>query len=347
MEAEIHAIVENLRRLTVEHREYRIAEEALFAHATFAGPGTVVLLVGPSRVGKTKVARSVLSKLSSAVETDSTQRLSLWVEAVNPDRGRFSLKHLTLRLLTELDHPFFREADPYSERPGYSPRREATEPKLRIAVERAMQARRTHWLFIDEAHHITQTNTASYARNYLDSLKSLGNTTGVVSIWISGYPIFQHGFLNPHLNGRMRVIHMPRYTSGSHDMEEFHAILETLSSRLPIKKGWSLSDAAWQLREHSFGCVGALVSWTEAALAEMVCQRHSALSLGHYQATRYSLQLEGVEQEIQAGEALVSHVDLVDDATLRSRRMSQDKQREVQRPKPFQRLPKRDPVGQR
>lgn len=342
---EIVDLVKSLQCRHIDHREYRKAREALLTYATFAEPGSIILLVGPSRVGKTRVARRVSSLLVD--DGDPAYRFSAWAEAVNPDRGRFSLKHLTLRLLTQMDHPIYRETDLHEVGKTYIPRRDATEPRLRLALEQAMQARKTRYLFLDEAHHVVQTNSPVHARNYLDSLKSLGNSTGVTSIWISGYPIFEQGFSNTHLNGRIRIIHMRRYSDSTEDMDEFCAVLEALEAELPVKLGGSLLSAAWQIRKSTAGCIGATMAWSQAALSEMVLAGDRHLKLSHFQSSRYSLQLQGVEEEIRSGEQLLENVDLLEDARLLRHEAEKRDGKQTKSSRPFQRHPKRDPVGKR
>jgi energy-coupling factor transporter ATP-binding protein EcfA2 len=344
---EIRDLVKFIQSRHIDHREYRKAREALLTYATFSEQGTILLLIGPSRAGKTRLARKVRTLLVDD-QFDPAYRFSAWAEAVNPDRGRFSLKHLTLRLLTEMDHPIYRETDLLEAGKVYIPRRDATEPKLRLALEEAMRARRTRYLFLDEAHHVVQTNTPAHARNYLNSLKSLGNSTGVISIWISGYPIFDYGFSNTHLNGRIRIIHMRRYSDSPEDMDEFCAVLQALEAELPMKPGWSLLDAAWLLRKHTSGCIGNMMAWSQAALAEMVLAGSGRLQLSHFKKSRYSLQQNGVEAEIQDGERMLENVELIDDVRfLQSVKPKQKQSAPNRKTKCFQRKPKRDPVGKR
>ncbi len=343
---EVQSILRTLETKRIDHREYRKASEELFTHATFAPPGTVIMLVGPSRAGKSRVVKGVFSRLM-AKSPEAGKKPAIWCEAVNSDRGRFSCKELTQRMLVALEHPLFPSSE--LDRPAQDghdgfPRRNATEPNMRIAAERAMRARGTHWVVVDEAHHIVQTHSPANARNYLDSLKSLGNTAGVVSVWAAGYPILDTGFASCHLNGRIRVVHFRRYRDTPDDRDEFCDAIATLSSELPFEAGKSLLDFWTSLHRHSYGCIGGVVTWTQAALVEMLIRGHATLQPEHFSATRYHLQQLGMEDEIARGEKLLGTISIRSDSSppVPKAAKTQGKAR-----RPFTRKPKRDPVPMR
>jgi|GEM_PF-724480 len=347
---EIKSILNAIRTKHVEHREYVDARDALYTHATYSAPGTPILMLGPSRVGKSKVAKAVRNMLERENDVGGTK--SMFTEAVNPDRSHFSMKHLTLRLLTELKHPLygFQQGDAKSGVHDQLPKRSTTEPILRMALENAMQSREIRWMFVDEAHHIVLTHKKQKARNNLDSIKSLGNTSGVVQAWVGGYELLTNGFTSTHLNGRMRIIHFKRYGSSPEDKDEFLSTLASLNCELPFPPGKCLLDIAGPLQAYTFGCVGAVLTWTEAALTQMVVKKDRYLKPEHFTATRFALQLDGLADEIRQGEELLQNVDL--DGTLelppeQSLELPGEisAMRKKPRTKGVQRNPKRDRVG--
>jgi hypothetical protein len=257
------------------------------------------------------------------------------IEAATTNQGKFSTKHFTLRALEELADPVNIE--------GWAPyRRNQSETHLRIQLEQCIHYRETAFLLIDEAHHLLRTPSQIRAGEVLDTLKCLGNSTGLVTVLLGGYELLQTCFSSAHLNGRLTVIDFPPYTPERTSICEFDRILATFDSMLPQGKGDILRDNRELIYKGSLGCIGLLAGWVTSALAEMQAQGDLQLKISHFHSTRLIEQVRLIQEEIDLGRHLLSQWGIAPSPIERvSSRPTGHKGR------PFVRNPKRDPGPQK
>lgn len=324
-----------LHQLNIAHPHYEQVERQLFTQLSMGAPGSVVLLVGPTRVGKSRLIKAVSGQLIERPPTNDEQPIIV-VEAATTINGRFSMKHLTLRALQELQHPLFGEHSRVI-------RQSESETQLRIQLEQAIRYRKTRYLIVDEAHHLLRTSRTRLAAEILDSLKCLANATGVALVLVGGYELFTVGLSSAHLNGRMRVIEFGRYRPEGEDECQFLSILKGLDVFLPWKKEQSLVIHREYIKTGTLGCLGLLLGWINAALCEMAARDESALSREHFVDTRFEEQIVVIANEIAVGEAAMKKLRPVK----RNSPAGGSVQPKVAKPRrrPFQRNPKRDRVG--
>lgn len=294
------------------------------------------MLVGPTRVGKSRLVHDVAAHLVGRPDSDDTQPLIV-VEAATTHGGRFSMKHFTMRALKELRHPLFGEH-------GHLIRRNESETQLRLKLEQTIVHRQTRYLIIDEAHHLLRTPQSQRAAEILDSLKCLANSTGVILALAGAYELFTAGLASAHLNGRMRVIEFGRYRPEGDDERHFLGILKGLDACLPWKKGHSLFIHSRYVRAGTLGCLGLLLGWINAAMCEMTSRGEDVLGLDHFVETRFEEQIALIAREIEAGESAMNRLQPLGEHHYLTVR-NPDKGKPPSKRKPFQRNPKRDPVG--
>lgn len=322
-----------LHRLNIPHPRYLEVERRLYTQLSMGAPGSVVLLVGPTRVGKSRLVRDVSERLVKQPASDDDQPIIV-VEAATTNGGRFSMKHFTIRALQALRHPMFGEI-------GYVIRQSESETHLRIRLEQAIVHRRTKYLFIDEAHHLLRTSRSGLAAEVLDSLKCLANETGVILLLAGGYELFTAGLSSPHLNGRMRVIEFARYRDEGPDEKSFLGIFKGLDCFLPWKDGQSLVVHHMYMRAGTLGCLGLLLSWINSAMCEMASRGEKLLALEHFTETRFEEQIVLIAREIAAGECAMQKFLPTKGS---ARGVSTPAPTALPRRKPFQRTPIRDRV---
>jgi len=159
---------------------------------------SLIVVVGPSGVGKTTLIQRVLNSLLTAVWED-LQADPDWipyvaVEAPSTDLG-FSWRDLYRRLALALNEPAAlvlarrrlvpsAELNPSAELPGtHMPvsrlmERRVASADLRWAVELCLRYRRTRAQFIDEAQHLNRVVGSKSLLRQMDNMKSLANLTG-------------------------------------------------------------------------------------------------------------------------------------------------------------------------
>src|SRR5260370_22574814 len=101
--------IHEFRLLTVAHAMLLAAKDSLVAAINEAPPGSIVMVFGPTGVGKTTLRLKVQQLLSDQsrpfMETDPSRLPFVAVEAAAPDNANFSWRDHYLRTLTELSEP--------------------------------------------------------------------------------------------------------------------------------------------------------------------------------------------------------------------------------------------------
>lgn len=322
-------IVNELKR-TIEHPHYQRAVKDCHARMTFMPEGSVLGLVGPTRVGKSRAIREALQMVYP--RPSSKKQFSYFeIDASTTDMGFISTRYLTLTMLSRLEHPFYTGDE-------HGLRINNTETVARIRLIRALEHRETKMILIDEAHHLLRTKSTRSSLAALDSLKCLGNETGVKIVLTGSYELLSACFSSAHLNGRLSVVEFPRYRPDARDMVYFDRLLGSLDPILPWAAGESLMKHRRLMHEGTLGCYGLLESWILSALSAMTSAGTKRLTREHFVSTRFRQQLEPIADEIALGEGMLKTI--VEPRTA----PSSEGNPPARRRKPGRRTPHRDPV---
>lgn len=345
----------------------------------------LVIVCGPTGVGKTTMQRRVEQRLIEAAQTEmlrDTRHVPVAsVEVAPPDGQAFSWKDLYRRMLIALHEPaalvipkpLAKDGSKLAA-PGDAPAielppfaRAQSFLDLRWAVERSIHERRPAAMLIDEAQHLNRVMGARTLQQQMDTLKSLANTTGVLHVLIGTYELLNMINLSAQLARRSVEIHFPRYRSEEEqDMEMFANIIYTFEQHLPLKKPSDLLRQRDFLYEGSAGCVGTLKDWLTRALRCAMDGEAHALTRQHLEKTldrRKQFQivreiLEG-EETLRAGSTSqqlrallgMEHADRLaskggrEQSTRSNKNPAPIRDPKRSRSRPGQRLPRRDPVG--
>lgn len=260
-------------------------------HAALSQASQIIVVAGPTRVGKTTLGRRLTAELVSKNSEDDGRIPLVRVEAATTNQAKFSTKHFTMRMLEELQDPVT------SIREGMALRHSQSETHLRLQLERCLRYRQTRYLLVDEAQHLLRSTSASRAGEVIDTLKCLANVTGIAVILMGGYELLSTCIQSPHLNGRLTIIDFPPYGDDDESIHEFDRVLLSIEDILPSRPGF-LRENHEVLYRGSLGCVGLLFGWTMLALAEMEAQAHRELRLEHFTGTRYAVQNQAIADEI-------------------------------------------------
>ena len=281
------------------HAHYEQAVRSAVSRMTFMPPGSVVAMVGPTRVGKSEAVRE--AALQAYPSRSDTNIPYVVVDCSRTDAGFTSTRYLTLDLLHKLEHPFYTED-------AHRIRFSQTETTARLQLRRAIHHRQTRLIIIDEAHHLLRVKNRAGREAALESLKCLGNETGTLIFLVGGYELLSSCFCSAHLNGRLSLIEFPRYGGSEAQMREFCRILTSFDQLLPWAKGHSLMAMKDLVYAGSLGCCGLIASWVLIALADMWSAGGSKLKKEHFTKARYEKQLDEIAQEIRFGEGILQHI---------------------------------------
>ncbi|MBN8886829.1 MAG: ATP-binding protein [Rudaea sp.] len=342
----IREAVKRIKAERISHRSYEQTVGDVFNALAVAQNGELVVVVGPSRVGK---SRAIVEAVNAAVGRPSefsNRRPYVLIEAENAStQGTFSTKSFMRAACEAIQHPFYgvaHESDPWRERLDAKISR-TSEGMLRDAFEHALRLLKTRFVVIDEAHHV-----AYVARNkgnaiaVLDSWKCLANKTGVVLCLVGSYQLLDMIAQAPHLLGRQRPVEFPRYRiENREDIIAFEQILKVWSGLLRFEEGQSLRTWNRYLFEHTFGCAGHLSMWLRAALGFARSRRLEVLNEDALRATCLpACQEQEIAAEILRGEHSIQVGEQHKEASSRATHVSQVNTKPRKR-KPFQRATQR------
>ena len=287
------------RAYTVAHPQLKVVSEALRRAIQEPGGASLILVVGPTGVGKTtlrlRIEQELRARFLAAGKPEPGCVPVIGFEAAAPDSGNFNWKDYYRRALRALEEPLI---DYKLDRP--MPGRSGTEewtaaarvcsPELRQALEQALRHRRPTAVLIDEAQHLTKIASGRRLSDQLDCLKSLASLTGCVHVLIGTYELLPCRNLSAQLSRRSRDIHFRRYRiDNPDDVVAFQRVIFSFQRHLPLAQEPELWRDWEFCYTHSLGCVGILKDWFTRALADAVERGAPTLTRADLERCAWSL----------------------------------------------------------
>mgnify|MGYP000854043347 CR=1 FL=1 len=303
----------------VAHPHLKDTHRALWHVLHHPTEASLVLVVGPTGVGKTTLRRrietQVLEEMRGELEQDRGRIPVVGVEAVAPESGNFNWKDYYLRVLAALDEPLLahKVADEVGRLPRDGGRRlgmahGANAAALRRALEHGLHHRRVTAVLVDEAQHFTKMASGRRLLDQMDTLKSLASLTGTLHVLLGTYEVLDLADLSAQLSRRSVVLHFPRYRREcAADRVAFKSVLLTFQRHLPLTEEPDLVGREEYFYEGCAGCVGVLKAWLQRALGAALADDQATLSVGHLDRQRIPTRtLLRLARESQAGEAALT-----------------------------------------
>src|SRR6266699_100547 len=197
------ATLDRFRSYTVAHPRLVEARDQLMKAIRDSEPNTLVLVFGPTGVGKTtlrlKAQQARVDGFRTEADMDRERIPLVSVEAVAPESGNFSWSDHFKRLLRQMNEPLVehkqrRPVMNSPQEPFQAGPRTRTED-YRYALEQALLYRRPMAVMIDEAQHMAKMASGRRLLDQLDVIKSIANRTGTVHVLFT--TIFQAHLPNP------------------------------------------------------------------------------------------------------------------------------------------------------
>lgn len=313
--------LEHFRNFTMAHPRLVEARDELADAIDGAAPGSLVLVLGPTGVGKTtlrmKVENLLTQQMAPAMAADPGRLPFVSTEVVPPDTGRFRWRDYFSRLLAAMNEPLIDFKTSRSTACTQALNTSVRGMELGYAVEQALRHRRPPVVFVDEAQHLARIASGRRLSDQLDVIKSIANRTETVHVLLGTYELLAFRNLSAQLSRRSMDLHFQRYRAESgEDRQVFRSVLLTFQKQLPFAETEADLMAMWEfLYERSVGCVGILKEWLMRACVRAI--KHGAVTLSpeHLEKTALSTsQCEKVLAESREGETR-----LYDDADARLR----------------------------
>jgi energy-coupling factor transporter ATP-binding protein EcfA2 len=308
--------LESFCAFTMAHPRLLAARDQLMDAVDGAAPGSLVMLLGPTGVGKTtlrmKAEQLLAQQMGQVLAADRGRLPFVSVEVMAPENGRFRWKDYFSRFLMAMAEPVINGKlirSPYllnGDLPENIPEiATCSSSDLEYAIERALQYRRPPVVFIDEAQHLARIASGRKLSDQLDVIKSIANRTKIVHVLLGTYELLAFRNLSGQLSRRSVDLHFARYSAdSSEDRQIFKNILLTFQKQLPFAEEPDLLDRWEFLYERSVGCVGILKEWLVRASIASLKHGDVTLLLKDLEQTALSVsQCEKILLESREGEA--------------------------------------------
>lgn len=266
-------------------------------------PGTMVLVIGPARVGKTTLIHLLEERLlayaQAQMQRDPHFIPLASITAAEPGSGRFDWADYYKPVLRQLGNPFVdSQIAPIRAR------------QMREAMEAAFLERKPLAIIVDEAHHLAKARSGRHLQDNLDHLKHFENLTGVSHILVGTYEMRPFRKVNPQLACRSVDVHFPRYNLLSEeDCQVFRSVLWALQRQLPVEEEPLLAQKHWEfLYGRSIGCIGLLKLHLNRALNLALTQGAKTVTEIHLRQTA----MPGLRVKLAMRNALESEAEFVE-----------------------------------
>lgn len=289
------------KNLTVAHPNLMKAYEEFKNKISVADKNEILLIFGPSGVGKSTLFNRIFEDYTKTYLTEMLQDKGLisivGTEAAAPDDGRFDWKDFYIRSLTALNEPLINykvNIEVHSK--GIVPT-DKSKNAYRRAMENALKYRKPHAFLIDEAQHISRIARGKSLRNQMDTIKSLASISMVPFVLFGTYEILKFRNLSGQLIRRGIDIHLPRYKAEiADDREAFQNVLWTFQKHLPFNEEPNLIVHWEYFYLHSVGCVGNMKLWFNRTLDYSLSKDINKKTLTISDFEKFELSLEKVEK---------------------------------------------------
>ncbi len=229
----------------------------------YRGRSTMVLVIGPPRVGKTTFIELLIKELHRRAQEMMQQDLSyIPYVSVTTDtdvgpRGSFDWTDYHPEVLKQLGDPFM----------NLNRRHLMRARDLKEAMVEGLLQRKTRTIIIDEAHHLAQARLGRRLQDNLNHLKYFENKTGVSHVLVGTYAMQRFRKVNAQLALRSIDVHFSRYDDEKEeDRIAFKSALWALQRQLPVEKEPQLMQHWEFLYARSLGCIGLLKQHLNQAL---------------------------------------------------------------------------------
>jgi energy-coupling factor transporter ATP-binding protein EcfA2 len=327
-DTDIKAAMQAYDAVKVKHLNLTTAMNELSTLECPSFKNRVVLLVGPTGVGKSALVEIFVSELLARHRQEMLEDPSfipvIKLTVPSPIYGDFDWKDAFSRILAEYNEVLIRRKvlqAPAIELDGevFTSKRGLVKSELRRCIKNCIQHRRTKLLIMDEASHLLITRSRSTFLQQFELLKSLCEDFGVTLLLSGAYDLLAIQQFNGQLIRRTKIIHFARYTHQDFENPDspagqtFEDAVYTLLDLMPIQKPEELYEQFDYFYINSLGTIGLLKQWLLRAYERALREGSPILTQKILDQERMSnKELATIEKENQLGESRLVDIKPVD-----------------------------------
>ncbi|MCU5184257.1 ATP-binding protein [Bacillus cereus] len=305
------------QNLTINHRNMQDTMDILLENIFKPAGASIIMVFGPSGVGKTTLKRlveiKIIEELMPQLKANPGKIPVSGIELVSPDLGQFNWKDYYKRVLQALKEPLIEHKISYEKvinnemkKKQISNMNPRTAPEYRESIEKAFNYRKPLAFIVDEAQHFAKMNSGKRVQDQLDSIKSIANITEITHVLIGTYDLISFANLSGQLSRRTVDINFSRYTLEEEDIIYFQRIIYSLQQKLPLANQINLLDHWEFIYERTVGCVGILKNWLERCLYGVLADGRECIEITDLE--KYALSINKIDKivtEVLSGESVL------------------------------------------
>lgn len=295
-----------LERCLIEHPRFEEAKNKILRYLRFPTDKKIVYVIGPSGVGKTRLAEKIASTicadpvLKARIDADPgcIPCISFEVPCIS-NNGRFAWSSFYHTYYNQLECPLVPRTGGLAPLP--MPDRRGTPEDL---VLNAVKHRRPMVALLDEANHFANVATGKWLVEQMTRIKSFANRSKVLHVGFGTYELVGLTNLSDQLARRSEIIHFRRYSASEEDLAAFATVVGNFQRTIPVVHHLDLRTHLKYLHERTLGCVGTLKTWLVDALGNADAEGRSAIRLEDLKVTALPLdRLETMLEKAIEGES--------------------------------------------